>query len=225
LIPGVLPDGRDRFVCLQVMRDGEKKSDPLRPGDVFGEEILFQLGAGERGDLRMETHVAISSVELRCITRSDMLDLIERFPDLGQDLAKYVLERDNEKEPDTSIHDNKDWLVRCVTGASCTHALRGCLWFCSWNFSFSDHAVFYSLELFSYVCTGAAEEKSREDRGARHGRQPSGLQGRLPIEAALRADDWRGGCPPPFELLIPGVLRFENYVSLAERLFCRVSAT
>jgi hypothetical protein len=33
------------------------------------------------------------------------------------------------------------------------------------------------------------------------------------------------GAPPPFELLIPGVLRFENYVSLAERLFCRVSAT
>ena len=42
-----------------------------------------------------------------------MLALVERFPDLGQDLAKYVLEREQTKEPDTSITDNADWLVRC----------------------------------------------------------------------------------------------------------------
>ena len=41
-----------------------------------------------------------------------MLALVERFPDLGQDLAKYVLEREQTKEPDTSIADNADWLVR-----------------------------------------------------------------------------------------------------------------
>lgn len=38
---------------------------------------------------------------------------MERFPDLGQDLAKYVLEREQTKEPDTSIADNPDWVVRC----------------------------------------------------------------------------------------------------------------
>lgn len=96
---------------VTVMRDGEIKAEVLRAGAVFGEEILFQLGAGERGDLRTETHVALSAVELRCLTRSDMLGLVEKHPDLGQDLAKYVLERETAKKDDTSNHDNADFLA------------------------------------------------------------------------------------------------------------------
>lgn len=44
-----------------------------------------------------------------------MLALVERFPDLGQDLAKYVMEREQNKGTDTttSITDNAEWLVRC----------------------------------------------------------------------------------------------------------------
>lgn len=59
--------GSDMYIVVrgqvQAMRDGSLL-DVLRPGAVFGEEILFQLGAGERGDLRMETHVALGGVEL-----------------------------------------------------------------------------------------------------------------------------------------------------------------
>ena len=46
-----------------------------------------------------------------------MLTLVERYPDLGQDLAKYVLEREQGKDPDATIQDNPDWVVRC----SCLH--------------------------------------------------------------------------------------------------------
>lgn len=59
--------GSDMYIVVrgqvQALRDGSLLQ-LLGPGAVFGEEILFQLGAGERGDLRMETHVALGGVEL-----------------------------------------------------------------------------------------------------------------------------------------------------------------
>ena len=47
--------------------------------------------------------MAKSAVELRCLTRTDMTVLIERFPELGQDLAAYVLAREEAKDPETSL--------------------------------------------------------------------------------------------------------------------------
>lgn len=40
--------------------------------------------------------------------------LVERFPDLGQDLAKYVLGREKTKQPSSAMQNNADWLVRCA---------------------------------------------------------------------------------------------------------------
>merc|ERR1719181_49627 len=88
---------------IMVMRAGVEAADTLKEGAVFGEETVFSLGGGERGDLRVETHVAKSAVELRCLTRTDMTVLIERFPELGQDLAAYVLAREEAKDPETSL--------------------------------------------------------------------------------------------------------------------------
>ena len=65
--------GSDMYIVVrgqvQAMRDGVA-IEVLQAGAVFGEEILFQLGAGERGDLRMETHVALGGVELYAPDRS-----------------------------------------------------------------------------------------------------------------------------------------------------------
>jgi len=41
-----------------------------------------------------------------------MLMLVERFPDLGQDLAKYVLGREKTKQPSSAMQNNADWLAR-----------------------------------------------------------------------------------------------------------------
>ena len=41
-----------------------------------------------------------------------MLALVERFPDLGQDLAKYVLKREQNKDPDTTVKGDAEWVVR-----------------------------------------------------------------------------------------------------------------
>ena len=42
-----------------------------------------------------------------------MLALVEKYPDLGQDLAKYVLEREEQKVPDTIKQESAGYLVRC----------------------------------------------------------------------------------------------------------------
>jgi hypothetical protein len=42
-----------------------------------------------------------------------MLALVEKYPDLGQDLAKYVLEREQQKVPDTIKQESAGYLVRC----------------------------------------------------------------------------------------------------------------
>lgn len=59
------------------------------------------------------THALMYRNCRRCITRSDMLALVEKYPDLGQDLAKYVLEREEQKVPDTIKQESAGYLVRC----------------------------------------------------------------------------------------------------------------
>ena len=61
-----------------------------------------------------------------------MLMLVERFPDLGQDLAKYVLEREQGKDPGATIQDNPEWAVRCSRLHCCP----------TWEVE--DNAVLYS---------------------------------------------------------------------------------
>ena len=64
--------GSDMYIVVRgqimVMRAGVEAADTLKEGAVFGEETVFSLGGGERGDLRHEQTAQIRMllpVELR----------------------------------------------------------------------------------------------------------------------------------------------------------------
>ena len=50
--------GSDMYIVVRgqimVMRAGVEAAETLKEGAVFGEETVFSLGGGERGDLRHE---------------------------------------------------------------------------------------------------------------------------------------------------------------------------
>lgn len=64
----------------------------------FGEEAVLGIGGGPDGDRRSETYQAApdSSVELMYIDRDLLVNLVEEYPELGQNIAQYTFQRHEE---------------------------------------------------------------------------------------------------------------------------------